>query len=54
MKRLRISMVALAIAGFVAATAGTAMAAGKLTLYCSPQIEWCQLMVKEFHSCPVK
>ena len=25
-----------------------AQAAGKLTLYCSPQEEWCQLMVTEF------
>jgi iron(III) transport system substrate-binding protein len=25
-----------------------ALAAEKLTLYCSPQIEWCQLMVAEF------
>ncbi len=25
-----------------------AQAQGKLTLYCSPQIEWCQLMVEEF------
>ena len=41
-------IVAFAIAGFVAATATAASAAGKLTLYCSPQIEWCQLMVKEF------
>ena len=48
MKRLHLSLVAFAIAGLVAATAGTATAAGKLTLYCSPQIEWCQLMVKEF------
>ena len=30
-------------------TAGTgAQAAGKMTLYCSPQIEWCQLVIKEF------
>jgi iron(III) transport system substrate-binding protein len=27
---------------------GTASAQGKMTLYCSPQIEWCQLVVKEF------
>ncbi|MBE0533100.1 MAG: ABC transporter substrate-binding protein [Rhodospirillales bacterium] len=25
-----------------------ANAAGKLTLYCSPQIEWCQLVIEEF------
>ncbi|UCH76006.1 MAG: ABC transporter substrate-binding protein, partial [Rhodospirillales bacterium] len=28
--------------------AAPAFAAEKLTLYCSPQIEWCQLMVAEF------
>ncbi|MDH3452802.1 MAG: ABC transporter substrate-binding protein [Gammaproteobacteria bacterium] len=34
----------------VAALSGSAtlQAAEKLTLYCSPQIEWCQLMVEEF------
>jgi iron(III) transport system substrate-binding protein len=32
-------------AGFVASPT---LAAEKLTLYCSPQIEWCQLMVAEF------
>lgn len=37
--------VAVLIAGFAAAPA---QAAEKLTLYCSPQIEWCQLMVAEF------
>ena len=25
-----------------------AYSAGRLTLYCSPQIEWCELMVNEF------
>lgn len=30
------------------ALTGSAQAAGKLTLYCSPQEEWCQLMVTEF------
>ena len=30
------------------AAAPEAQAAGKLTLYCSPQIEWCQLVIKEF------
>ena len=48
MNRLGLSIAAFAIFGLVAATANTAFAAGKLTLYCSPQIEWCQLMVKEF------
>ncbi len=36
---------AVLIAGFAATPA---QAAEKLTLYCSPQIEWCQLMVAEF------
>ena len=39
------SLVALA-SGAVAPTA--ASAAEELTLYCSPQIEWCQVMVEEF------
>jgi len=29
-------------------SASAASAAGKLTLYCSPQIEWCQLVIEEF------
>ena len=37
----------LAAAMSVAAGTG-AKAAGKMTLYCSPQIEWCQLVIKEF------
>lgn len=48
MKRLGSWFVALAVSGLVGAAAHTAFAAGKLTLYCSPQIEWCQLMVEEF------
>ena len=48
MKRLHSSLVAFAIAGLVAATAGTAAAADKLTYYCSAEEEWCQLMAKEF------
>ena len=41
---------AFTIAATIAAVAmpQSANAAGKLTLYCSPQIEWCQIMVKEF------
>jgi iron(III) transport system substrate-binding protein len=35
-------------AGLLALFAGTASAAEKLTLYCSPQEEWCQLMVTAF------
>jgi iron(III) transport system substrate-binding protein len=41
----------IAAAGVLAATTAltpAAHAAGKLTLYCSPQIEWCQAMVREF------
>ncbi len=45
----------LALAALIAATGlfaglagGAAQAAERLTLYCSPQIEWCQLMVEEF------
>ena len=43
--RLGASIVALA-SGAVATT--TPSAAEELTLYCSPQIEWCQIMVEEF------
>ena len=43
MKQVMISS-AVALLAF----AGSAQAAGKLTLYCSPQEEWCQLMVTEF------
>ncbi|MDJ0894509.1 MAG: ABC transporter substrate-binding protein [Alphaproteobacteria bacterium] len=41
---------ATALAAFIAAglSAGQAIAADKLTLYCSPQIEWCKLMVEAF------
>lgn len=43
----------MAVTGLVAAlalagNAGQAVANGKLTLYCSPQIEWCDLMVEAF------
>lgn len=37
-----------AVVALAALGGGSAMAAGKLTLYCSPQEEWCQLMVTEF------
>ena len=33
---------------FAATVVAPAQAAGKMTLYCSPQIEWCQLVVEEF------
>ena len=48
MNRLGLSIAAFAIFGLVAATANTSSAAGKLTYYCSAEIEWCQLMAKEF------
>lgn len=38
---------AIAVAAVVL-PASTAMSKDKLTLYCSPQIEWCQLVIKEF------
>lgn len=37
---------AMLAVGLLACT--SAFAAGKLTLYCSPQEEWCQLMVTQF------
>ena len=44
------ALVGLTIAALLGWTvvAGPAQAAERLTLYCSPQIEWCQLMVAEF------
>ena len=48
MTRLGLIIAAFAVTGLMATSATTASAAGKLTLYCSPQIEWCQLMVREF------
>ena len=48
MKRLGFAMASAVIAGMVTLAAPAAQAAEKLTLYCSPQIEWCQLMVQEF------
>ncbi len=41
------SLLAVAVLGH-GLIAAPAVAAEKLTLYCSPQIEWCQLMVAEF------
>jgi iron(III) transport system substrate-binding protein len=38
----------LGAALLVSAGSGSAQAAERLTLYCSPQIEWCQLMVEAF------
>ena len=39
---------ALAITTLGASALLPAQAADKMTLYCSPQIEWCQLVVEEF------
>jgi len=43
-----LSTVALGALVFTGVSATTASAAGKMTLYCSPQIEWCKLMVEAF------
>ncbi len=48
MKRLLLWGPAVLLAAVTLVAAPTAFAKDKLTLYCSPQIEWCQLMVKEF------
>jgi iron(III) transport system substrate-binding protein len=45
--RLRLGASLAALAGGAVATT-TPGAADELTLYCSPQIEWCQIMVEEF------
>ena len=46
---LRLRSGTVAAAALMALPLGAAFAADdELTLYCSPQIEWCQLMVEEF------
>ncbi|MDH5453471.1 MAG: substrate-binding domain-containing protein, partial [Paracoccaceae bacterium] len=42
-KKLTLSVIAI-----MAASGGTAHAAGKLNLYCSAQEDWCQLMARSF------
>ena len=42
-KKLTLSVIAI-----MAASGGTAHAAGKLNLYCSTQEEWCQAMARGF------
>lgn len=42
------TVVSAALAATAMLSAGSVAAAEKVTLYCSPQIEWCQLMVEEF------
>ena len=46
MKKIR--TLAIAAAAFGAGAFWPAQAADRMTLYCSPQIEWCQLVVEEF------
>jgi iron(III) transport system substrate-binding protein len=41
-------MLGTLVAVLLLASAGVASAQGNLTLYCSPQIEWCQIVVSEF------
>ena len=50
MKRKGFLALASAATATVALSAGShpALADDELVLYCSPQIEWCQLMVEEF------
>lgn len=48
MKRTWHKTALLGAALMLSAGVGSAQAAERLTLYCSPQIEWCQLMVEEF------
>lgn len=51
MRNFQVSILAgLSVAALLGPVLGLApaIAAEKLTLYCSPQIEWCQLMVEEF------
>ena len=38
----------MAVMAVLLLAAGSVSAAGRLTLYCSPQIEWCNLMVEAF------
>ncbi len=45
--RFSVAAAGLILAGTIAAAA-PAQAEGNLTVYCSPQEEWCQLMVNEF------
>jgi iron(III) transport system substrate-binding protein len=49
--KLSATRIPLAVAALAAAFAGTAQdarSAEQLTLYCSPQIEWCEVMIREF------
>jgi iron(III) transport system substrate-binding protein len=44
----RLSLLSFAVAAAAAVSAGPAHAQGELTLYCSPQIEWCEAMKTAF------
>jgi len=44
----KVVLLAIGVTVTVALQPGMTMAQGNLTLYCSPQIEWCQLVVAEF------
>ncbi|MBC8159103.1 MAG: ABC transporter substrate-binding protein, partial [Alphaproteobacteria bacterium] len=44
----RSTLVTLLAASAVMMASSAAIAKDKMTLYCSPQIEWCQLVIKEF------
>jgi iron(III) transport system substrate-binding protein len=48
MKLSKIIVATIATAATAMTMASSAQAAKKLTLYCSPQIEWCQLVIQEF------
>jgi iron(III) transport system substrate-binding protein len=50
MRRADLGASIVALAGLLTVTATAAQAADQLTLYCSPQIEWCQLMVEAFET----
>jgi iron(III) transport system substrate-binding protein len=46
--RTTVALVLVTLAALLGGLPVPAHAQGNLTLYCSPQIEWCQLMVQEF------
>lgn len=48
MKHLKTTTALALTAAFVSMGGMAAQAKGKMTLYCSPQIEWCNLMVEAF------
>jgi iron(III) transport system substrate-binding protein len=48
MTRIQISLFAAAAVAGVTLLSGASRAQGELTLYCSPQIEWCEAMITAF------